>query len=796
MSVLLYIVCLNILLLHCFESDEFDIIDIAPYEHKSVEFTSQNIFIIFRYNLISLDPTQKSHLTLRSVENANSYQYSYQFCLYTNISYIQRIDDQFYNCSDSAEGTYSSITFTLNNGEYYLGIQYDKSDIEDTFYFFSTDFPYEINNTFMQDYYISYGFRSLTYIFSISSNLSKYIKFGSKNYDSGDYYSNNNVLSIITYKDGNNTLYRRQNANYVDYFKLNENSTYYFNLSIYLNYQEHYFFYLMKSNYSMITEVEKNKQDFDLLPVISNLYILLDVSSTPKNHKIIFEYSSYYHLKEKQLQADGFKIDDVDKIDKYIYQYEKKQNLDNSVNNVSLDVELEDCYGEEICKGYIIKRDESIKKIILNFEKDKNFNYIKFRYGSEEYVPPAHILYSSLIGLALAFPNIFLNIIRRIRNKMTASVCTIILNIIVNFAYGNILAVILQVGGLASLVLGIVLLVIYFLACLISLCMQKCCDTRAYFDVIFNLCDKLEDSKSFNEILSINRKLSPLVKVGCYAQHEESREVCKEYEKYLKPVYVTNTTYDRDGNPHYNKVFSHNETHYRYRTTYYSEWRRVDEGGGKLYNKQPGYCDSRYEYSVEYKTVETWRKELEYVYKSWQDNTSNINNIQFCSILEADFGFDFTFDQVSQSTLKQMKDNLFEEGKTYDTDVHTYNNFKVPGFYNSLTCSLNDVEYQRIQKKFATPCGYICWTILFLLGYSSIFDAYARYEIGSAKINIYKDISSEDNMRVPYKTDEVDLPGISISFVHTKIQQKSLEKKLKKGKIDEKDMEIPLFISN
>lgn len=143
-----------------------------------------------------------------------------------------------------------------------------------------------------------------------------------------------------------------------------------------------------------------------------------------------------------------------------------------------------------------------------------------------------------------------------------------------------------------------------------------------------------------------------------------------------------------------------------------------------------------------------------------------------------------------------MKNNLFEEGKTYDTDVLTYNNFKVPGFYNSLTCSLNDVEYQRIQKKFATPCGYIGWTILFLLGYSSIFDAYARYEIGSANINIYKDISSEDNMRVPYKTDEVDLPGISISFVHTKIQQKSLEKKLKKGKIDEIDMEIPLFISN
>ena len=43
---------------------------------------------------------------------------------------------------------------------------------------------------------------------------------------------------------------------------------------------------------------------------------------------------------------------------------------------------------------------------------------------------------------------------------------------------------------------------------------------------------------------------------------------------------------------------------------------------------------------------------------------------------------------------------------------------------------MNDAEYQRIKKKYNNCCGYLTWIILFLLGYSSLFEAFARYEIG------------------------------------------------------------------
>ena len=77
-----------------------------------------------------------------------------------------------------------------------------------------------------------------------------------------------------------------------------------------------------------------------------------------------------------------------------------------------------------------------------------------------------------------------------------------------------------------------------------------------------------------------------------------------------------------------------------------------------------------------------------------------------------------------------------------------------------------------------------------------MFEAFSRYESGKVNITICKFVSGENNKRVPYKTKEVDLSGITISFVHTKLQMKSLEKKLKKGKINEKDLDIPLIVVN
>lgn len=141
-----------------------------------------------------------------------------------------------------------------------------------------------------------------------------------------------------------------------------------------------------------------------------------------------------------------------------------------------------------------------------------------------------------------------------------------------------------------------------------------------------------------------------------------------------------------------------------------------------------------------------------------------------------------------------MKSNLRIEGLKHDTDVRTYDKFTVPNFYYKHICSLNDAEYQRIKKKYNNCCGYLTWIILFLLGYSSLFEAFARYEIGKQNIIIYKNISKNNNMRTPYKTPKAIQPPISISFVHTKLQTKALENKLKKGEIENADFDIPLIL--
>ena len=102
-------------------------------------------------------------------------------------------------------------------------------------------------------------------------------------------------------------------------------------------------------------------------------------------------------------------------------------------------------------------------------------------------------------------------------------------------------------------------------------------------------------------------------------------------------------------------------------------------------------------------------------------------------------------------------------------------------------CSLNDEEYQRIKKRFANCCGYFWWFVLFVLGYSSIFETFARYVISKELIIIKKYISFEDDCRASYMKKDENPPSITFNFIYTK-------NKNKKGILDEKALETPLII--
>ena len=75
-----------------------------------------------------------------------------------------------------------------------------------------------------------------------------------------------------------------------------------------------------------------------------------------------------------------------------------------------------------------------------------------------------------------------------------------------------------------------------------------------------------------------------------------------------------------------------------------------------------------------------------------------------------------------------------------------------------------------------------------------MFEAFARYEVGHEKISITKYISNGGNCRASYMKNDENPPSITLSFIYTKIQQKSIEKKIKKGLLDSNSLETPIEI--
>ena len=119
-----------------------------------------------------------------------------------------------------------------------------------------------------------------------------------------------------------------------------------------------------------------------------------------------------------------------------------------------------------------------------------------------------------------------------------------------------------------------------------------------------------------------------------------------------------------------------------------------------------------------------------------------------------------------------------------------------PQFITKHTCSLNDEEYQRIKNKFSRKRWYFTWIILFILGYSSLLESYARYEIGKVPIVITKSVSSVLNKRANYNTYDDYPPQIVFSYSLTKIQTNRIQRKIKKGEADITELENPLVVIN
>ena len=343
--------------------------------------------------------------------------------------------------------------------------------------------------------------------------------------------------------------------------------------------------------------------------------------------------------------------------------YGYSTNDTNKINNstyvmplvVTDDFKYKDYCKEDICKNGIIRNNSNINIVLFYIPKSPNYvKIIKFKYGKEEYVPPTHTYFTFLLSLIIASPNIIMYIVRKRKKRMTSSILTLVMNLILNFSYGNLIGESIGLGGYNALKFGQNLLGIYIIACFVFLIMQCICKKRMYFDVIFNLYTKLDDSRSFHELVSYNRKVPPKIVVKAQAQHEESKEVWEEYKYVQYNVYEYTTTYHGPFKIT-DKKLSSTETKKEYIKTHYSPWKRVKEGGGK-FNGIPGGLDSKYVKRVEKKTVATWLGEKEYKYKSLHNENISITNLEYCSIVEASFSYNLVFVKESKNKIELIKE--------------------------------------------------------------------------------------------------------------------------------------------
>ena len=137
----------------------------------------------------------------------------------------------------------------------------------------------------------------------------------------------------------------------------------------------------------------------------------------------------------------------------------------------------------------------------------------------------------------------------------------------------------------------------------------------AIFNQLYHSSHEFEELNTLENLTNENRKLPPTILIKATAQHDESREILKEFESYQYPVYASDVHIWSDGDITTHHRFEHMAIKYKNIQNYYSKWKRVDEGGGKFDNKiNHDDTNNKFVKDEEIKTVETRNEAMEYVY--------------------------------------------------------------------------------------------------------------------------------------------------------------------------------------
>ena len=502
-----------------------------------------------------------------------------------------------------------------------------------------------------------------------------------------------------------------------------------------------------------------------------------------KLYRVKIEYTALYHSSiyyssTFNYDVQGYKTDD--------------SNIIGTTNGTSMEIiqDNEDKYKNTF---YILKDSNDLKKIIIKIPNTTYPEYFGVKYGYQEYYYGKNVLASFAFGFGLSLPNVIFQIYRKATRQNTAPWYSLFMNVLLHFAYGNLLAMPFHIGGKVSLIIGGFFFGLYFVI-LVCMGFYSCNDnnkTKAIFNQLYISSKEFVKYRILDEVFSFNRKLPPRIEINASASHEESREILKEFKPFQQAVYANKYHVWSDGYISSHEVFDHMAINYDHINTYRAEWKRVDKGGGKI-EGNPGDKFNNFVKDVEYRTITTWSKKTEYQYTSWKDDTKHFELVPNKSIIIAKFDFRVKYDESAEAGKKKFIDKLYAEGRKSDKDVNHVEKCFCDDLIKSETCYVNYEEYLRVQQMHQKKYLYL-GIVLFIFGYSSIIDSFFyNEEYYSKSFVIEKLLSDHDIYKAKYmQKDESFEPFERIGFGN------QIEKKVdfqgKKG--DEKKTELLSLLS-
>ena len=479
--------------------------------------------------------------------------------------------------------------------------------------------------------------------------------------------------------------------------------------------------------------VKINTEDFQEFPIVSQIKLLLDISSVKLYDKLVLEYDIEW--KYEIIDARGYETSDLEVISRTSGSY---QTL------------LDDySYGSyNTIKKYIYKYNEKLKRILLIVKKPLSSRYINsfhIKYKGEKYLGeeeegyvrdiPTGCFVSVMLGLAFSIPNIAVFCFLVKIKKQKPPFAAFCLNILMHIGWGSVLSKSFKIGVQFNYVAGILIMVILLISTIILL-IYSCKKDKPYsfFTSFEYLYPKMRNLMTLQESINYHKIFPPVINIIGKGIVEESQQIWTKYESYIEQRFE-----HIDGIPEWNYYNKVKPTH-----EYISEWGRTKYGGGIMDKSADPTCQEK---RVEKRVTENFNKTIEYKYDSWQDNTE-VDPSLFTSnqnIIDVLFSIEVGYAPDAQIEVDDIKKKLSDEGDEICDSVDIFELSVCPKVNKNVRCYLNEEKKMKIKNK--SICYFIVWAILFTLGFSSISDLYLKLEVGNISFTFKKIVAGNKDIK-------------------------------------------------